>query len=227
MKTKITEGLKAKFPGVSNSIIGRVADKLAKTATTEDEATAAVEGVTFQQMLDNYADSRVTEATQTAVSKYEKQHGLKDGKPATGEPGEPEKQKTPDDTPAWAKALIDKSAALEAKISAMEGDKTANTRKKQLAEALDKAPDKLRSRYEKDLARMNFKDDAEYNEWLTEVKTDTEALVAEANTKGAVFGRPMNGGKTPPPDKPSAEVEARIKARQAEPETSAIAGLPK
>ena len=39
------KALKARFPGVNASVLGRVADMLAKTARTEEEATTAAEGV--------------------------------------------------------------------------------------------------------------------------------------------------------------------------------------
>lgn len=67
MRKEILDALKAKFPGVSESILGRIADKLAKTASTQEQVTTAVEGVTFQQVLESYGDSRATEAQQTAV----------------------------------------------------------------------------------------------------------------------------------------------------------------
>ena len=69
--------LKTKFDGVDDATIGRVADKLAKTAT---DASAAVDGCTFAQVLEMYGDSRATEASLSAVRNYERKHGLKDGK---------------------------------------------------------------------------------------------------------------------------------------------------
>ena len=44
MKKIILEKLKAKFEGVSDSILDRIAEKLAKTVKNEEEATTAVEG---------------------------------------------------------------------------------------------------------------------------------------------------------------------------------------
>ena len=83
MKKIILEKLKAKFEGVSDSILDRIAEKLAKTVKNEEEATTAVEGVTLQQLFDSYGDSRATEAQRTAVSNYEKKYGLKDGAKVT------------------------------------------------------------------------------------------------------------------------------------------------
>ena len=57
MRKEILDALKAKFTGVSDAILGRIADKLAKPATTAEQVATAVEGVTFQQVLESYGDS--------------------------------------------------------------------------------------------------------------------------------------------------------------------------
>lgn len=44
MRKEILDALKAKFTGVSDAILGRIADKLAKTATTAEQVATAVEG---------------------------------------------------------------------------------------------------------------------------------------------------------------------------------------
>lgn len=79
MRKQILDALKAKFQGVSESILNRIADKLCKTVTTAEQVQTAVDGVTIQQVIESYADSRATEASQTAVHTYEQKYGLKDG----------------------------------------------------------------------------------------------------------------------------------------------------
>ena len=130
MRKEILDALKAKFTGVSDAILGRIADKLAKTATTAEQVATAVEGVTFQQVLESYGDSRATEAQQTAVSNYEKKHGLKDGKQVKGGASaehndEPDNQhgNGDNDIPAWAKAIIDGQKSLSDRLATIEGDK--------------------------------------------------------------------------------------------------------
>ncbi len=66
MKKEILEALKAKFPGVSDNVLDRIANKLAKTVTTAEQVKTAVEGVTIQQVIESYGDSRATEASNTA-----------------------------------------------------------------------------------------------------------------------------------------------------------------
>lgn len=84
MKEKILALLIAKFAGVPNAILERIATKKAETTTTEEQATTLVEGLTLQNVFDSYGDSRATEASQTATSNYEKKYGIKDGKPVGG-----------------------------------------------------------------------------------------------------------------------------------------------
>ena len=79
MYKEILEALKKKFPGVSDTILGKTAKKLSETVKTADEVDTAVEGVTFQTLLESYGDTRATEATKTAVANYEKKYGLKEG----------------------------------------------------------------------------------------------------------------------------------------------------
>lgn len=236
MKKEIFEALKTKFPGVQDAILNRVAEKLAKTVTDADGVATAVEGVTFQQVLESYGDSRATEATQSAVTNYEKKHNLKDGakieesgaggKPAnaggqsgSGEGGEEE-------PPKWAKGLIEQNKKLEERLASFEGEKVINSRLERLTTAMAKAPDQVKTRYTKDFNRMSFKDDEEFDNWLTEVETGVTDLVNDLQAKGAVFTTPKvaNGGSGD--DKPSEEVKARVERNKAETGSPAIKGLP-
>ena len=93
MKQKLFDALKAKFPGVNANVLNRIAEKLAKTVTTDEQVTTAVAGVTqeFIEIIESYGDSRATEAQQTAVHTYETKYGLKDGQKidATGGAAQP------------------------------------------------------------------------------------------------------------------------------------------
>lgn len=227
MKTKALEALKTKFEGVSDAILGRVADKIAKTATNEEEVTTAVEGVTFQQLLESYGDSRANEAQQSAVTNYEKKHGLKDGKKVEKQTeGKKTEPKAPDDTPEWVMQLMESNKALTDRIAKLEGDKTATTRKSALAKVLEKAPEKIRQRYEKDFARMNFADDDDFNAWVEEITPDVEGIANDFASKGGVVGRPKGGGSATVSGKDNPALQARIAEQQAATEAPAIIGLP-
>ena len=229
MKNKILEALKPKFEGVSETILGRVADKLAKTAKTDEDVNTLIEGVTFQQILESYGDSRATEAQQSAVANYEKKHGLKDGKSVKAEPKtEPKTDDKPktedDDMPAWAKVLIDSNNSLKSELEAIKGEKTTNKRKSELDKVLNKAPEKIRQRYTKDFERMSFKDDEDFNAWIGDITPDVEAITNEYNTKGGVVRRPKSGGGGNGENE-NVHLKARIAEREAETSAPAIIGL--
>lgn len=190
MRKQILEALKAKFEGVSDAVLGRIADKLAKTVTTEEQVATAVEGVTIQQVIENYADSRATEAQQTAVRSYEKKYGLKDGAKVDGGAPTNEPKGGNDDVPAWAQAIIDSNKSLTERLNKMDGERTTATRKQQLAKITEKLPESLRKAYER--ISLDALSDEEFATLQTEVSAEVSAIVAENKSRGAVFGRPVN-----------------------------------
>lgn len=208
MKSKIIEALRIKFEGVSESILGRVADKVAKTATTIEEAINSVEGMTLQSLIDSYADSRATEAQKTAVSNYERKHGLKDGQKVQT----PKEPVTDPDTPAWAKALIEESKNLRERLATIEGEKVHNSRKQQIDALIGKLPEPLRKPY----ARMAYKDlsDEDFGTLLTEVGAEVEAVTKEASSTSAIFGKPKASQGGTEKVASDAEVDAVVSGMQ-------------
>lgn len=235
MKQKILEALKARFSGVNEQILNRIAEKLAKTVTTEDAVQAAVDAITFQQVIDGESDRRATEATQTAVINYEKKHGLKDGakvegggeeKPNQQQGGAGQQNQHPDNnTPEWAKTILEASKKLEERLGRIEGEKTDTSRKSVLNKVLESAPEKIRLRYEKDFARMNFENDEDFNGWIGEITPDIEALTTDFSAKGGVVSRPKGGTGTGNDGKVNSILQARIKEKEAETQAPAIIGL--
>lgn len=203
MKKKILDALKAKFEGVSESILDRVATSLAKKVTSEDDVETIVGGVTFQQVLESYADSRSTEAANSAVANYEKKHNLKDGKPAEAGGPKPDPKKDDDDTPAWAKALIEQNDRLQKEVNAMKSGKVVESRRAQMDEVLKG----LSASQKKAYARMNLESgtDEEFANVLEEIKGEVAAIQKETKTKGAAFGAPFNGESGPVKGEPSKE----------------------
>ena len=187
MKKKILEALKAKFEEVSEAILDRIATKLAKTATTDEQVTTAVEGVTLQQVIESYGDSRATEAQQTAVRNYEAKHNLENGKPKKPAGDEPDngnatKNSGEDtDTPAWVKTLSDRLDRLEA-------SRTAESRKQQLGKVIDRLPENLRKAYER--LPLDGYSDEQFSTVLGEITTEVEGIAGETAAKGGVFGKP-------------------------------------
>ena len=200
MRKEILDALKAKFPGVSDSVLGRIADKLAKTATTAEQVKTAVEGMTIQQVIESYGDSRATEASNTArenaVKDYESRYGLKDGVKVTNNTNNGGEQPTGgsatnptggDETPAWAKTLLER-------IGRLETSKTTETRKQQLNAIIGKLPETTRKAYER--LPLDKYSDEEFTTMLGEVTTEVEGIVDETQARGGVFGKPSATGGT-------------------------------
>lgn len=212
MRKEILDALKAKFPGVSESILSRIADKLAKTASTQEQVTTAVEGVTFQQVLESYGDSRATEAQQTAVSNYEKKHGLREGQKVEG--GAPKTEPNKDTPPAgggdFASQITEAVKAavkpLQDEITALKTGKVTETRRQKLDAIISKLPEDLRKPYAR--TPVNDMSDEEFEALTGEIQTEVEGLVTATTVRGAVFGRPAGGAQAGPKGKEATEEEA-------------------
>lgn len=205
MKQQILTELKAKFVGVSDAILDRVATKLAQTVTTAEQVQTAVDGVTFQQVLESYGDSRATQATQTAVHNYETKYGLKDGVKVT--PPETQPPVVPPVTPpvtppaggaetvpAWAQALIDSNNSLKNELAQMKTARTTETRKQQISTLIEKLPENLRKAYSR--TPVDGLTDEQFTALVGEITTEVGDIQSSIQQKGAVFGKPaaQNGG---------------------------------
>lgn len=205
MKQQILTALKAKFVGVSDAILDRVATKLAQTVTTAEQVQTAVDGVTFQQVLESYGDSRATQATQTAVHNYETKYGLKDGVKVT--PPETQPPVVPPVTPpvtppaggaeavpAWAQALIESNNSLKNELAQMKTDRTTETRKQQISTLIEKLPENLRKAYSR--TPVDGLTDEQFMALVGEITTEVGDIQSSIQQKGAVFGKPaaQNGG---------------------------------
>lgn len=228
MKEKILAALKVKFQGGNANVLNRIAEKLAKTVTTDEQVTTAVAGVTQEliEVVESYGDSRATEATQTATQNYEAKYGLKDGKPINnggaletgGQPNGATVTTTQpaggtETVPAWAQQLIESNKTLSERLNKMDGERTTATRKQQLSVVYQKLPENLRKPYER--ISVDTLSDDEFTALVSEVTSEVDGLVSEINSKGAVFGRPAahNGGGNQA-DALTKEQEAAIAVRE-------------
>lgn len=127
----ILAGMQQKFPGADTATLTRIATKKAEGVTGETKVTSIVEGISFQDVMQNYGDFRAGQAQTSAVSNYEKKHGLKDGKPI--EDPEENKDGKKDEVPEWAQALIDSNKTLSEKLSVYEAEKAQAQRNSQIS----------------------------------------------------------------------------------------------
>lgn len=133
MFKRILTALQKKFPSTEAKVLEPMAKKLAKTTTKEEDVDAAVEAVTDSQVLESYADFRVSQALSTAtanaVAAYEQKYGLKDGEKVDGG-GTPDKKNqqppaasengTGNEGPEWVKKLNDRLDAIEKRNNAAD-----------------------------------------------------------------------------------------------------------
>lgn len=225
VKKYIADKLKEKFEDVEDEVISRVSVAAAKTVKTEDEADAWIEKQTVHTLYKSYADSRVTDAANKSVKTYEEKYGLKDGKKVKkddddDEGGEGKNKRTDgDDMPAWAKALTEE-------VKALRSDKTKNTRRSSLAEALKDVKDESKADFLKLYDRMSFKDDEDFNNWLeNDVKEFVEKAIKQQKVdEGRVS--PPKSGRTDNSKEVNPILKARIEANEKQaPQTSVLRGL--
>ena len=210
METKIFDALSEKYSGVKEPILRRVAAKLAKTVTSEDDITTAVDGA-FTDVLEAYGDQRATDAQKTAVANYERKHNLKDGKAING--GEPDNEPdntTADDTPALLKKLIEQNNALKERLDAMDGEKRSQSRRSIIDGILEPLTEVQRKPYRH--MRLEDLSEDDFADLQQTIKGEVDEMVNEHNARGTVFGRPASGGKQQSSQQATdAEVDAVVK----------------
>ena len=180
MKQTIIDLLKTKFEGVDESILSRIAEtKAAKSVKTEDDANAYVEGITLNQLLSSYGDIRSTEAQRSAVSNYEKKHGIKDGKKVSVEDDHKtlDNEDNNDDMPAWAKAMLESNKKLAEQVAVMTAEKHTAARKQRLDAIINRLPERDRRGY----ARTSFADlsDEDFDTLLDDINNEVEETLKD------------------------------------------------
>lgn len=207
MKKELLAALKAKFEGVNENILSRIADKLAKTTTKEEDVATAVSGVTIQQIIEGYGDSRATEAQQSAVRNYEEKYGLKDGERVQ----EPKPKPQEETMPEWAKQLVAENKTLSERLGRMNGERITAERKQKLSAVFKKLPENLRKPYER--MSIDKLSDEEFTTLVGEITAEVEEIASSVKSKGAVFGRPAAHQGTDNSQELSKEEQEAIAAR--------------
>lgn len=140
---QILAGLQTKFPGADTATLTRIATKKAEGVTDETKVNSIVEGISFQDVMQNYGDFRAGQAQTSSIANYEKKHGLKDGKPIENpklEPPKPELKQ--DEKPDIAKLIADGIAAgikpFSDKLAAFEAKEAQAQRMAQISSVAKK-----------------------------------------------------------------------------------------
>lgn len=206
MNKIILEALTAKFEGVNAEILTRVADKLATKATTEEEAKALAEGVSFQDLLDRYADYRVQQASSKQPKPAPQEPKPNDPKPAPQEPKQPNEPS--DVLPEWAKEL-------KAELESYKAQEANAKRLGKLKDILKELPESLRGRYERDFSRLTFKDEEDFTQWVEELTPDVSSILEDYKKMGGSVTNPKGGGGNQEPTI-SAELQKKIEEAKAQ-----------
>ena len=134
----ILAGLQTKFTGVDAAILTRIATKKAEGVTDASQVNSIVEGVGFSDVLNSYGDFRANTAVTSAVTNYEKRHGLKDGKPIENPNPQPTPSPAPQPAPQddMAKIIADAVSAavkpLSDELASFKAEKSQATRQEQI-----------------------------------------------------------------------------------------------
>jgi succinate dehydrogenase/fumarate reductase flavoprotein subunit len=192
MKETILNALKEKFQGLNDNVLERAANKLIKEIKNVDNVKDTVDNYTFQQLLDSYTDSRVTEAQQTAIKNYEQKYSLKDGKTLTPNntlDTNKEINKVEETIPSWAKELIDNNKKLQTELQSYKNEKVAISRKEQINKAIQSLPQNIQKIYAR--IPINDYDNDGFNNLLNEITTEASDLNKSLSQSKVVFNKPL------------------------------------
>nr|DAJ68884.1 MAG TPA: hypothetical protein [Caudoviricetes sp.] len=200
MKKFILDLLKTKFEGVSEDVLEGMAAKLAKTATTEEQATTSVEGVTIQKVIESYADRRATQSATTAVENYKKNNP----QPKPNEPTDPQEPKDPREEAL--NKLLDRVEQLQGQMQAMSEEKVESGRRAQLNSLIEKLPASMQQIY----SHINLKDmdDEKFEAFKESVKTDVDSTLSMFKSNGATIQTPYNNTGTGSKELTKEQIEA-------------------
>lgn len=216
MKDKVLARLKAKHPGVnlSKTRLDKISDyvvkKVAAEATDEEIDTVIDDLNDFQPFADiAKADDRQRLADKKAKDEADaKAKADAEAAAAAGKGGKDDDQ---DDTPKWAKALIDTNAALQARLDKIEKGKTVDQRTQKFLDTIKDASDEFKAKELKKFQRMNFETDEDFEEYLEEAGTDVTAN-KQAEVNGAVGATKVTRGVTAKPGETKLASKEEVKS---------------
>lgn len=206
MLEKILQKLKAQR-GTTSVISDKSLEDIAKSLVAiiiTDDILNVFDFAPVLTSLDGNVNSYTAEAVKKAKEAIKPEE-----KKAPIEPiKEPEKA---EDTPAWAKALLEQNKVLVGEINVLKGDKVVKTRTEKLDAILKETPDIYRNTVLKSFNRANFTDEEDFNNYLTEIKEESKTVIQEGREKGLAFSAPSATITKPDPDGISPEMEKTIK----------------
>lgn len=209
---KILQALKTKYAhlGLKESVLKVIATRLAPTVKDDTEIENAVKSVEEEvKLLQSVADEGRTNLSKAEEVRKKLEKELEEAR-AKSNPNPPTlpTEPKPDEMPAWAKSLVEAVTNQGKAIQAFQAEKQQQTAKERFLNQL-KAQGVSEPFYKHHLGRT-FKDDAEMDAFVSELKADEQAfLQTQANTGLSSHSSNVLGGGTDA-NGVSADVQAYI-----------------
>ncbi len=220
MKEQILALLVAMFQGVRKDGLNHLANSLALTVKTEDEAKEVVGKLTADQVKAfvtdwrKEADAEITKANQTYEAGLKTKYDFMEKKPGEGgnpTPPAPGGALTLEAVQKLMNEAVEKATSpLLNKISTLEGNATSASRRELLVKELADVSDSYKAKVLKDFDRMSFSDEQTFTEYLNDTKNDVATFKQELADQGlGQQGKPNFG--TVNTDGVSAAVQSYVK----------------
>lgn len=187
------------------SVAAKIADNLtsADDASEEDvnaEIDKAIDAVLpYLQVSQSFANRvieenrRKNDDDETDDDDDDEPSNTTNRQPGSGKKNPKNKEKN-DDTPEWAKGLVQTVQSLNDEIAALKGEKVTTTRRGKL-EALLKDAGTFGTRTLKSFNKMKFESDEEFDEFYSDVEEDLKTYNQERADAGlSVLGNPPGAG---------------------------------
>jgi hypothetical protein len=205
MKDKVLARLKAKHPGVnlSKTRLDKISDYVVKkipAEATDEEIDTIIDDLNDFQPFADIAKSDDRQRLADKKAKDEADAKAKADAEAAAAAGKTGKDDEQDDTPKWAKKLIDDNAALRTEIESIKKGKTIDTRTQKFLDTIKDASDEYKTKELKKFNKMAFDSDEDFEEYLEDAGTDAiSSKQAEVNgavgTGKVIKGAPDRSGK--------------------------------
>ena len=219
-KEQILALLEKTFPGVRKDGLIHIANTLAMTVTTEEEANAAVGKLTADSVNSfitdwrRDADAEIDKANQTRETNLRKKYDFVEKQQGAGGPPTPPAPGGALDLAAIQNIVTEAVKAattpLLQEIATLKGNATNANRRELLVKELGDVSDSYKAKVLKDFDRMSFNDEQGFTEYLNDTKTDVATFKQEIADKGlGQQGKPNFG--TVNTDGVSAAVQSYVK----------------
>ena len=187
MKDKVLARLKAKHPGVnlSKTRLEKISDYVVKkipAEATDEEIDGAIDDLNDFQPFADMAKDDDRKRLADKKAKDEADAKTKKEKEDADASGKGDDQ---DDTPKWAKKLMEDNDTLKKELADIKKGKTVDQRTQKFLDTLKDTSEEYKAKELKKFNKMVFESDEDFDEYLTDAGTDA-ATSKQAEVNSAV-----------------------------------------